>query len=189
MGAEFRTEGFEETSEGTGDHDLAAFLNKQSASLSKEIDSALSTTEDSDEDSFKNAPVRGGSSDSSWERSTGRSAEASSLVAARVRGAADPKLDMMKLNEKVKLLLKDRKAQQETLERQKSEIAALRAVSSGSSSDAAAQLRHLNAQAEVNARRHANELDALQRRVRQLEEDADRHKSELVKARRRGGVF
>jgi hypothetical protein len=79
--------------------DLVQFLNKESASISREIDSALSTTEDSDDSdgSFRRT-------DQSWDST--RAPEASSLVAvSRAKQATDPKQDIKKLNDKVRNLI------------------------------------------------------------------------------------
>ncbi len=55
LGAEFRVEQQEETSEMSdkAGEDLVAFVNTESTSISQAIDSALSSTDDSDEDSSK----------------------------------------------------------------------------------------------------------------------------------------
>lgn len=100
--------------------ELVQYLSKQSASMSRDIESALTSTDESDEDSFR-SPGANTSGD--------RAAESATLVAsARSKVASDPKSDLRKLNEKVKLLLQDRKMQKEALDAQKAELATLRAA-------------------------------------------------------------
>ena len=108
--------------------DLVQFLNKQSGSISREIDSALTSTDESDDDSYKRNP----SSERSWD--AGRAAESDTLVAAARSKVADPKHEFKKLNEKVRMLLTDRKIQKETIDAQKAELVTFRAALADKSS-------------------------------------------------------
>jgi hypothetical protein len=91
--------------------ELVQFVNRASVDMVKDIDSALSSTDESDEDSFR-------------RRSVG-----SEMTAAAVRSKhADPRHEIDTLKDKVRLLLVDRKVQKDEIDAQKAEISSLRSL-------------------------------------------------------------
>merc|ERR1711991_509772 len=108
VNVDFRVDKFEDMSStdmsDPAVQDLVQFLNNKSSSISREIDDALTSTEELSDDSSSLKR----SEHSSWDQSS-RAAESSTLVAATRAKATDPKQDLKMLNEKVRLLLSDRK--------------------------------------------------------------------------------
>ncbi len=116
--------------------ELVQFVNRASGDMVKDIDSALSSTDESEEDSYR-------------RRSLGND-----LAAAAVRSKhADPRHEIETLKDKVRLLLVDRKVQKEEIDAQKAEIASLRSLAKQASAGAAAGNASLDVvvlQGEVN---------------------------------------
>lgn len=87
--------------------ELVQYVRRQSSDMAKEIDSVLTSTDESDEDSLKRA---------------------------RTSGTGDSRDPMDPVKERLRLLLIDRKAQKDVITAQKAEIQALRNASKSSSS-------------------------------------------------------
>ncbi len=87
--------------------ELVQYVRRQSSDMAREIDTVLTSTDESDEDSMKRP---------------------------RTSGASDSKDPMDPVKERLRLLLIDRKAQKDVINAQKAEIQALRNASKDTSS-------------------------------------------------------
>ncbi len=106
--------------------------------------------------------------------------------------SVDPKVEMRKLQEKVKLLLGDHKMMKETIESQRVEIGALRSGAVSSSTAAAGTADVAAVKAELAARENAlkrlevqldTERSASRARVEQLEADKERLRQQAISSR------